>query len=94
VPLSQIGVFDLPAIQSYERLGGGLLVAPQGQAPDAVAAVDTSVVQGALEGSNVQPIVEMTRLMEIQKAYERATQLSKTHDDLARDAIRRLGRQS
>jgi flagellar basal-body rod protein FlgF len=94
VPLAQIGVFDLPAIQSYERIGAGLFVAPEGRPAEAVAAEGTRIVQGALEGSNVQPIVEMTRLMDIQKAYERATQLTKTHDDLARDAVRRIGRQS
>jgi flagellar basal-body rod protein FlgF len=94
VPLAQIGVFDLPAIQTFERLGGGLFVPPAGRDADAVPAADTNVVQGALEASNVQPIVEMTRLMDIQKAYERATQITSTHDELARDAIRRIGRQS
>jgi flagellar basal-body rod protein FlgF len=94
VPLARIGVFDLPAIQRFERLGGGLFVPPEGEGAGAVPAVGTRVVQGALEQSNVQPIVEMTRLMDIQKAYERATQLTRTHDELARDAIRRIGRQS
>ncbi|MCU4654337.1 flagellar basal-body rod protein FlgF [Roseibacterium sp. SDUM158016] len=94
VALARIGVFDLPSIQSFERLGGGLFVPPQGARSDAVPSLDTSVVQGALEGSNVQPILEMTRLMDIQKAYERATQINRTHDELARDAIRRIGRQS
>ncbi len=94
VPLARIGVFDLPGIQSFERLGGGLFVPPEGQQAGAVPALGTTVVQGSLEASNLQPIVEMTRLMEIQKAYERATKITQTHDELARDAIRRIGSQS
>jgi flagellar basal-body rod protein FlgF len=92
--LARIGLFDLPAIQSFERIGGGLFVPPAGQPDGALPTQATQVVQGALEGSNVQPVLEMTRLLDIQKAYERAVQLTRTHDELARDAVRRIGRQS
>ncbi|MDG4648651.1 flagellar basal-body rod protein FlgF [Roseibacterium sp. SDUM158017] len=94
IPLARLGVFDLPSIQSFERAGAGLFMPPEGQAADAAPAIGTQIVQGALEASNVQPVLEMTRLLEIQKAYERAIQLTKTHDELARDAVRRIGRQS
>ena len=48
-------------------------------------------VQGAIEASNVQPVVEMTRLMAIQQAYERALKLVSSEDDLTRDMLRRIG---
>ncbi|HBB83612.1 MAG TPA: flagellar biosynthesis protein FlgF, partial [Sulfitobacter sp.] len=35
-PLGRIGVFNIPEIQSYKRLGGGMLVAPEGAANPAV----------------------------------------------------------
>lgn len=90
-PIARIGVFDVAAPDALERLGGGLLGAPDGGA-QARPAEGTAVVQGAIEGSNVAPVVEMTGLLEIQRAYERATRLIRTHDELARDAIRRAGR--
>ncbi|ETX28889.1 flagellar basal-body rod protein FlgF [Roseivivax isoporae] len=89
--LGRIGLFDIPDLQSFERLGNGLFVAPDGAAA-AVPAAATRMIQGAVEGSNVQPVVEMTRMIEIQRAYERATKLTQTASDLQRDTIQRLGR--
>ncbi len=66
--ISQIGVFRLPDLQAYERIGNGMFIQPdldgiRPPVPDTV----TEVVQGAIEGSNVQPVVEMTRMMSIQR---------------------------
>ncbi|GGB37382.1 flagellar basal-body rod protein FlgF [Roseibium aquae] len=49
------------------------------------------VVQGALEQSNVQGVVEITRLIEITRAYTSATRLMKDMDDLRQQGIRTLG---
>ena len=92
--LARIGVFDLGAPDALERIGGGLLSAPPGAADGALPAEGTTILQGAVEGSNVEPVLEMVGLLEIQRAYERATQVIRTHDELARDAIRRVGRTS
>lgn len=91
--ISQIGVFTLPDVQSYERIGTGMFIQPDldGIRP-AIPDGTTEVVQGAIEGSNIQPIVEMTRMMSIQKAYERAVELMNGEDDLRRDMLRRVGR--
>ncbi|EAR51755.1 flagellar basal-body rod protein FlgF [Oceanicola granulosus HTCC2516] len=90
--LGRLGVFDVPDLKSYTRIGAGMFVAPA-EADVAAPLPDlaTKVVQGALEGSNVQPIVEMTRMMAIQKSYEQATKLMGTGDELRKDALRRLG---
>ena len=91
--ISQIGVFTLPDVQSYERIGNGMFIQPDldGIRP-AIPDGTTEVVQGAIEGSNIQPVVEMTRMMSIQKAYERAVQLMNGEDELRRDMLRRIGR--
>lgn len=89
-PLARIGVFAIPDIQAYQRIGNGILVPPEG-VPAPTPSINSSVVQGALETSNVQPVLEMTRMLDIQKAYERATTLMKTEDDILRDTLRRLG---
>jgi flagellar basal-body rod protein FlgF len=89
--LGQIGMFDLPDIQSYMRIGNNMFVPPNGQASAAVPAEGSVMVQGSVELSNVQPVSEVTRLMFIQKAYDRALKLMTTEDDLRRDMLRRLG---
>lgn len=90
-PLAQIGLFDLDDPDALTRVGGGLLAAPIGAPDGARAAEGTTILQGAVEGSNVEPVLEMVGLLEIQRAYERATQMIRTHDELARDAVRRTG---
>lgn len=89
--LARIGLFDLPDLQSYERLGGGMFIPPNGGEAELVPEVRSRVVQGAIEASNVQPIVEMTRMMSIQRAYEQAVKLIGTDDELRQQTIRRLG---
>ena len=90
--LGQIGVFSLPSGADLNPIGGGLYVAPNGVTGKPMDAVDYKVSQGYVEQSNVQPILEMTRMIEIQRAYERSANLMSGGDDLSRQAIRRLGR--
>ncbi len=57
-----------------------------------VDANDVQVRQGMLEGSNVNPIIEITNLIEIQRAYESVTRMIENTNDLSRRAVERLGR--
>ena len=50
-----------------------------------------TVVQGALEASNVQPVLEISKMIEVMRAYEATATLSKSHEDMTRDAITKLG---
>ncbi|MGI3170966.1 flagellar basal-body rod protein FlgF [Pseudooceanicola sp. C21-150M6] len=92
--LGKIGLFDLPDIQSYVRLGASMIAPPEGRASMARAAQGSELAQGTLELSNVQPIQEVTRLMMIQKAYDQATKLMTTEDELKKDMLRRMGQMS
>jgi flagellar basal-body rod protein FlgF len=47
--------------------------------------------QYAIEKSNVQPVVETTRLIEITRAYSTLAQMMQRGDELRRTAIERLG---
>jgi len=58
------------------------------------AATDARLRQGMLEGANVNPITQMTRLIEISRAYDTITQMVSTANDLADQAVARLGRVS
>ena len=50
----------------------------------------TRVIQGAIEKSNVRPIMEMSRLVEVTRAYESVTSMLSKQDDMRRSAIERL----
>jgi flagellar basal-body rod protein FlgF len=47
--------------------------------------------QGMLEGSNVQPITQITRLIEINRAYDAVSNMISSTGSLANNAIQRLG---
>ncbi len=49
------------------------------------------IKQGMLEGSNVQPITQITRLIEINRAYESVSNLINDTSSLSKNAIQRLG---
>ncbi|HEX2525530.1 MAG TPA: flagellar hook-basal body complex protein [Geminicoccus sp.] len=53
-------------------------------------ASDAKIIQSSLEGSNVQPVLEMTRLIEVVRAFEGTQKLLETHHDLARRAVDRI----
>lgn len=48
------------------------------------------VQPGAVERSNVKPVIEMSRLVEVQRAYSSITGVLGRADEMRRDAIRRL----
>jgi flagellar basal-body rod protein FlgF len=54
-------------------------------------AAEASVLQGFLEGGNVSPVQEMTRLIEVQRAYELSRDMLDREDQRIRSAIRTLG---
>jgi flagellar basal-body rod protein FlgF len=54
-------------------------------------ASDAKVRQGMLESSNVQPIVQITHLINVSRAYESITTMMSQNADLSRRAITRLG---
>lgn len=87
----EIGTIDIVTFENQQEMksrGNGYLVTEQ----DALPVEQPAVLQGMLEGSNVQSMSEMTRLIEVHRAYERASKIVKQEDERQRDAIRRLGR--
>lgn len=49
------------------------------------------VIQGMLEKSNVQPVVEMVRMIDIMRSYQSSTELLNAGEDLSRRAVQKLG---
>ena len=56
------------------------------------AVADSRILQGFLEGSNVDPMLELSRLIEVQRAYEQGQRLMEREDDRIKTVIQTLGR--
>jgi len=87
LPIATLQMVEFADRQELIGLGGGLYAS--NQVP--VAAEDTRLVQGMIEGSNVEPIVEMTRMIDVMRRYQSAQSLMEREDERLREAIRRLG---
>jgi flagellar basal-body rod protein FlgF len=53
-------------------------------------AAEARVESGTIEQSNVKPVLEMSRLIEVNRAYQSISQLIQRNDELARTALERL----
>ena len=88
--VGRIGVVRFDVLSVLEKDGDNLYVNTSNEEP--AAATDVLVHQGMLEGSNVNTLVEITSLIEIQRAYEATARMIENVNDLSRRAVERLGR--
>jgi flagellar basal-body rod protein FlgF len=59
------------------------------ETPTTAAGVE--IRQGTLEESNVQPVVEISRMVDVMRAYQATATMTKSQEDLLRQAIDKLG---
>lgn len=85
-PIGQVGVFIPVDPNSVRREDGVRFIADAGVEP----AVDARVVQGYLEQSNVDPVQQITRMIEVQRAYELGQNFLDKEDERIRAVIRDL----
>jgi flagellar basal-body rod protein FlgF len=57
-----------------------------------VASTTAVIQQGMLEGSNVQPIAEITRMVEITRTYESVAKMMDQAAELSRRSVERMGK--
>ncbi|WP_172297640.1 flagellar hook-basal body complex protein [Pseudoruegeria sp. HB172150] len=87
-PFAQLGVWAPNDPTDLGRRAGSRFMAENG-----VQAIEGGVIlQGYLEGSNVDPISEISRMIEVQHAYEQAQKFIDKEDERIRAVIRTLGR--
>lgn len=82
--VGQIGIV-LPNDQLL-RDSGTYFSAPDGFAPTQ----DATIIQGALEQSNVSPVLEVSRMIEVQRAYEAGQTMLEREDDRLSQVITAL----
>ncbi len=86
------GKLRLVAFANPQRLqkdGASTFNTPNGMTPQAPT-VDVRVVQGAVEKSNVRAVVEMTRMIELTRAYSEVAGILQQQGELRKNAIDRL----
>ncbi|MDE4192840.1 flagellar hook-basal body complex protein [Phaeobacter gallaeciensis] len=85
-PLGQIGLFKPVEMHTMSR-EDGVMFRVDGEIEPAL---ESRVLQGFLEGSNVNAIQQVSRMIEIQRAYEMGQSFLTTEDERIRAAIKNL----
>ena len=83
-----MGVFASPDPADLRHVGGTLF--DPGRAPEPVD--DARIRQGFIEESNVNPVTEIARMIEVQRAYELGQSFLDQEDQRIRQAITSLTR--
>lgn len=86
-PLARIGLWQPERAQDITRRDGVLLDLANPPLP----VDEPRMLQGVLENSNVDPVSEIARMIEVQRAYEMGQTFLQNEDERMRDAIRTLG---
>jgi flagellar basal-body rod protein FlgF len=88
-----LGLFDADLSKGYARYeNSGFL--PQSTPQPVEGAAGNGVVQGFIEESNVNPILEITQLIAVQRAFEAMSSNMEQRDSTLRDTIQALGARS
>ena len=87
--LGAIGLFAIPADATLTRHDNSAVITdkPADPVEDMTA---NSIRQGYIEGSNVNPILEMTRLIEASRAFDQASTAIDQNDQVSQEAIKTL----
>ncbi len=81
--ITQLGLVRFADDTRLRREGDSLLMTDQVAEP----VTRPEIAQGRLERSNVQPILEMTRMMETVRAFQNTQRLLETHHEMVRRVI-------
>lgn len=86
-PVGRIGVVTIEDLTKLTRGESGLFTTEE----ELIPAEEASVFQGFVEQSNVNPVREIARMIEVQRSYEMGQNFLKAEDERMRQAVRLLG---
>jgi flagellar basal-body rod protein FlgF len=86
--LGKLAVVSFANRQAMRVVSGGMYSTSQQPTPVELP----TIAQGMLEGSNVQPIVEMTRMIEVSRSYQSTKTFVQREDDRLKDMIKEYAR--
>jgi flagellar basal-body rod protein FlgF len=84
--LGQLKLVKFANDQDLNKTGSGLYSTQQAPQP----ATGAAVVQGMVEESNVQPVMEITRMIATHRAHDQAETLISANDEMLEQAIQKL----
>ena len=87
--IAQLKLVDFADKQQLERRGERLFFTDQ---PELPAPAGTRFIQGALEGSNVNAIEEVTNMINVLRSYQSMERSLQSYSDLRDRAVERLSR--
>jgi len=86
----KLRVVTFASPMSLQKDGASTFAAPDGVTPQPVPDANINVVQGALEKSNVRPVIEMSRMIEVTRAYTEISTILQQQSDLQKNSIQQL----
>jgi flagellar basal-body rod protein FlgF len=86
--IGRIRVVDFANPRALTKEGASLYAAG-GQSP--ASAEGFTLQSGMLETSNVEPVIEISHMIEVMRAYQATATMTQTQEDLMRQAIDKLG---
>ena len=86
-PISQVGLWQPSDPLALQHQAGTMF-----SGDELIPAEGATVMQGMLEDSNVQPVSEIARMIEVQRAYELGQKFLDAEDERVRGVIQTLGR--
>lgn len=87
----QVGQLMIVEFENYQNInptGNGLYKAEE----EPIPAEKTTVLQGRLEGSNVQAVVEMTRMIDVLREYQAVQNMMESEHERLRSSAQRLSK--
>lgn len=85
-----LGLFDISADAKLRRFGNSGVVPDRPAAP-VLEFLNTGFQQGYVEGSNVDPLSELTQLITVSRAFQGVSSLVENSENSLQNAIRSLG---
>ncbi|MDB5490857.1 MAG: Flagellar basal-body rod protein FlgF [Micavibrio sp.] len=88
---SRLGITEFENVNKLKPVGDNMY---DGKDAGGATAQNTRAMQGAIESSNVNPIMEMTHMIDVSRAYQTTARLLQNEHDRQLTMIQRLSRAS
>jgi flagellar basal-body rod protein FlgF len=85
--LGKLRLSDFADERALRKEGANLYASNQ----PALTAENASIEQGVIEASNVNPVAEITQMIEVSRAYQMSTTLTQSHQSMLQQAVQKLG---
>ncbi|MBI1328810.1 MAG: flagellar basal-body rod protein FlgF [Alphaproteobacteria bacterium] len=84
--LGKLRLVNFDNERALQKEGASLYTTTQSPTP-----ADGKIRQGMLETSNVEPVIEISHMIEVMRAYQATANLTQSQEDMMRQAIDKLG---